>query len=78
MESGQFYNTRIIGKNAHVSAIYLLIQVDYITFGVGYCLLLGKGSPEPQCSNISSSHASFLYNSQQGTLAIIILLIRNR
>ena len=24
MESGQFYNTRIIGKNAHVGAIYLL------------------------------------------------------
>lgn len=39
-------------------------RIVYISFGVGYCLLLGKGSREPQYSNNNSSHASFLYNSQ--------------
>ena len=43
LKSGQFHKSRIIGKNAHVNAIYPLTQVDYITFGVGYCLLLDLG-----------------------------------
>ena len=55
----------MIGKNAHVNAIYPLSQVDYITFGVGYCLLLTLGVQKlletkvPHSSNINSSHASY-------------------
>ena len=35
--------------------------VDYISFGVGYCLLQVVGSPEPQIGNSNSSHAFFFY-----------------
>lgn len=52
MEFGQFHKPRIISKNAHVNVIYLShVRVAYISFGVGYCLLLGLGSPEPRDSN---------------------------
>ena len=43
-----------------------LVKIVYISFGVGYCLLLVLGSPElletrvPQLSNSNSSHASFI------------------
>ena len=36
--------------------------VCYIPFGVGYCLLQQKGSPEPQRGNYNSSHAFFFVN----------------
>ena len=29
-----------------------LVKIVYISFGVGYCLLLCKGSPEPHDDNI--------------------------
>ena len=33
----------------------------YIPFGVGYCLLLGKGSREPQYSNTQWFPRFFIY-----------------
>ena len=44
-------NSRMIDKNAHVNVIYSLEQVNYISFGVGYCLLLVQGSREPHSGN---------------------------
>lgn len=43
LESGQFQRMGIIGKNAYVIVIYLSVLIDYIPFGVGYCLLLILG-----------------------------------
>ena len=62
MKSGQFHLHGIVGKNAHVNVIYLShVRVAYISFGVGYCLLLGLGSPEPRDSNTQWFPRFFLY-----------------
>ena len=46
---------------ALTSMLYIYpFVVDYISFGVGYCLLQVVGSPEPQIGNSNSSHAFFI------------------
>ena len=45
---------------------------------MGYCLLLGKCSPEPQCSNINSSHAFYFCRQWREQLALIFKEVRNR
>ena len=39
---------------------FIYSEVYYISLGVGCCLLLVQGSPEPQCGNINSSHVFFI------------------
>ena len=44
LKSGQFQPSRMIDKNAHACVIYLLLlEVVYISLGVGFCLLLEGG-----------------------------------
>lgn len=54
LKSGQFQLLGIIGK-VLTSMLYIYpFVVDYISFGVGYCLLQVVGSPEPQIGNSNS------------------------
>jgi hypothetical protein len=51
MKSRQFQLSRIIDKNAHADAIYLLQQADYITEAWAIVCYLEVGSREPHDGN---------------------------
>src|SRR3712207_8733006 len=59
LKSGQFHLRRIMDMYVHVRDYCTLVQGNDISFGVDCCLLLLKGSPEPQHG--SNSIPRFFY-----------------
>ncbi len=63
MKSGQFLRMGIIGKNAHVNALYLLLANSIYTAWRGLLFITHSWAVQSLITVIFNGfHASFLYN----------------